>query len=442
MPQEEVKVYHRCKIKKARDVGFDGYCGIDVLPDESLHHVLSFLPAREAVQTCVLARRWRHLWRSVPALRITSGPRWEWITQQEFDDLNTFMTNLLRERDLNAPLDVCELIINPFENVVKETEILKIRTWIQQALLCKAQTLRILFDEPDYSSLMLWHLHLVSHYLTTLELKCVRLGNDFLDFSSCLTLKNLRMNLCYIWSEKISSQSLKLLTIIHCWFRDHKRTRISAPNLVWLELSNNHRKTPILESMPSLVKAFVRLRDCLDHCGKEEFGGLCSKNDCINCVHNSEKHQGCVLLNGLSQAERLELVAGPGTFIFKRDLMWHPTFSKLKTLLLNEWCVSLDFCALICFLRHTPVLEKLTLQLCQAPDNWVKPRGKYVPSKEPFASKKLRVIEVKCEKFDVRVHQISRILSIYNTYLEKVTIECSERCSECYSFQKNDDLLW
>jgi hypothetical protein len=256
-----------------------------------------------------------------------------WISQQEFDDLNTFVTNLLRERDLNAPLDVCELIINPFENVVKETEISKIRTWIQQALLCKAQTLRILFDEPDYSSLMLRHLHLVSHYLTTLELKCVRLGNDFLDFSSCLTLKNLRMYLCYIWSEKISSHSLKQLTIIHCWFRDHKRTRISAPNLVWLELSNNHRKTPILESMPSLVKALVRLRDCLDHCGKEEFGGSCSKNNCINCVHNSEKHQGCVLLNGLSQAERLELVAGAGTvylyqlpFILFFDnlfLLWH-----------------------------------------------------------------------------------------------------------------------
>jgi hypothetical protein len=313
MPQEEVKVYRRRKIKKARDVGCGGCCGIDILPDESLQHVLSFLSAREAVLTCVLARRWRHLWRSIPVMRITSGPRWEWITQQEFDDLNTFVTNLLRERDLNAPLDVCELIINPFENVVKETEISKIRTWIQQALLCKAQTLRILFDEPDYSSLMLRHLHLVSHYLTTLELKCVRLGNDFLDFSSCLTLKNLRMYLCYIWSEKISSHSLKQLTIIHCWFRDHKRTRISAPNLVWLELSNNHRKTPILESMPSLVKALVRLRDCLDHCGKEEFGGSCSKNNCINCVHNSEKHQGCVLLNGLSQAERLELVAGAGT---------------------------------------------------------------------------------------------------------------------------------
>jgi hypothetical protein len=41
------------------------------LPDDLLHHVLSFLPAHEAVRTCLLARRWRHLWKSVAALRIT-----------------------------------------------------------------------------------------------------------------------------------------------------------------------------------------------------------------------------------------------------------------------------------------------------------------------------------------------------------------------------------
>ncbi|KAI4979273.1 hypothetical protein ZWY2020_016026 [Hordeum vulgare] len=33
---------------------------IVALPDNILHHMLSFLPAR----TCMLARRWRHLWRS------------------------------------------------------------------------------------------------------------------------------------------------------------------------------------------------------------------------------------------------------------------------------------------------------------------------------------------------------------------------------------------
>jgi hypothetical protein len=35
----------------------------------------------------------------------------------------------------------------------------------------------------------------------------------------------------------------------------------------------------------------------------------------------------------------------------------------LKTLLLNEWCVAVGFGALAHFLQHTPVLEKLVLQL-------------------------------------------------------------------------------
>ncbi|XP_044444468.1 uncharacterized protein [Triticum aestivum] len=40
------------------------------LPDEIIHHLLSFLPAQEAVRTSVLARRWRHLWKSATGLRI------------------------------------------------------------------------------------------------------------------------------------------------------------------------------------------------------------------------------------------------------------------------------------------------------------------------------------------------------------------------------------
>jgi hypothetical protein len=50
--------------------------------------------------------------------------------------------------------------------------------------------------------------------------------------------------------------------------------------------------------------------------------------------------------------------------IFARDLESCPTFNKLKTLLLNGyWCVGSDFDALTCILKHSPVLEKLTLQL-------------------------------------------------------------------------------
>lgn len=50
MPQEQVKVYRRRKVKKARDVGCGGGGGggIDVLPDEAPQHVISFLPAAGA----------------------------------------------------------------------------------------------------------------------------------------------------------------------------------------------------------------------------------------------------------------------------------------------------------------------------------------------------------------------------------------------------------
>ncbi|KAM3243091.1 hypothetical protein ACQJBY_055207 [Aegilops geniculata] len=40
------------------------------LPDGLLHTVMSFLTARQAVQTCVLSRRWEDLWCSMPCLNI------------------------------------------------------------------------------------------------------------------------------------------------------------------------------------------------------------------------------------------------------------------------------------------------------------------------------------------------------------------------------------
>lgn len=49
--------------------------------------------------------------------------------------------------------------------------------------------------------------------------------------------------------------------------------------------------------------------------------------------------------------------------ICTRDFKWCHTFSKLKTLFLNEWCLAADFGELVYFLQHSPILERLTLQL-------------------------------------------------------------------------------
>uniref|UniRef100_A0A8R7U1I5 F-box domain-containing protein n=1 Tax=Triticum urartu TaxID=4572 RepID=A0A8R7U1I5_TRIUA len=61
------------ELKRARGGGIGVRQSVDrlsALPNDLLHAVLSRLKARQVVRTCVLSARWRHLWRSVPCLRI------------------------------------------------------------------------------------------------------------------------------------------------------------------------------------------------------------------------------------------------------------------------------------------------------------------------------------------------------------------------------------
>jgi hypothetical protein len=136
-----------------------------------------------------------------------------------------------------------------------------------------------------------------------LELSCVWVTSEFLDFSSCLALKKLLMDLCTIDAETISSQSLEQLAIMSCYSGSDKdiRTRIVAPNLVQLELTDNCMKTPFLDSMPSLLKALIRLRGSYDHCS-EMYGHSCSGNRCDKLYKYDDKSDGStysVLLKGL-----------------------------------------------------------------------------------------------------------------------------------------------
>lgn len=52
-------------------------------------------------------------------------------------------------------------------------------------------------------------------------------------------------------------------------------------------------------------------------------------------------------------------------YTFRKDLPFCPTFNKLRTFYLVDWCLTSDISALLRFLHHTPNLEKLTLELCE-----------------------------------------------------------------------------
>ncbi|TVU26359.1 hypothetical protein EJB05_28902, partial [Eragrostis curvula] len=117
-------------------------------------------------------------------------------------------------------------------------------------------------------------------------------------------------------------------------------------------------------------------------------------------------------------------------FAFNRDMKWCPTFTNLKTLSLNEWCIAPDPNAVICIIQHSPILEKLTLDLSRQvcsfePRKLVKKNGSCKSLELPFASEHLKLVQIKCKEIDDRVPKLLKILSNYGIPLEQIKIQQS-----------------
>ncbi|CAM0876187.1 unnamed protein product [Alopecurus aequalis] len=356
----------RGKAAKASTAG----CGdrLSALPDALLQHALGFLEAGEAVRTCVLSRRWRHLWKPTPRLRVTDVEAFRSV-----EKLNRFVDHMLLLRDAGSVLDECELDLR---GLLRLDEAL-VDLWIRSILACRVRVLRVQvytnLPVPKYQDDPLVKLvdqPLLSQHLVRLEISGLYLKERSFDFSSCPVLEDLKIADCVLHTDKIISQSSKHISIMGCRFYwDMDPTHISAPSLVSLQL-HDCNLIPVLESMPLLETASVNLGHIYEtHCG------FCDEDDleyweCECGVlslywdhDNQRKHDFSVFLEGLSSATCLELIASPEMITFKRDLRCCPTFSKLRSLSLNDWCLVADFKILLSFLHRTPVLEKLTLQL-------------------------------------------------------------------------------
>ncbi|TVU16818.1 hypothetical protein EJB05_36973, partial [Eragrostis curvula] len=303
--------------------GRGGGGGIDAMPDGVLEHILSFLPAEEAVRTSVLAPRWRHLWKSAAGLRIgcrddDGGPR----PVKEYRD---FVDHLLLLRG-GSPLEACEIRLGEIQAGDKR----RANLWVRHAILCKVRVLKVHIC-PNYS-LALDDLPFISQHLTRLELHNLGLHNSSLDFSSCPVLEHLELNGCGLSrAKRIVSESLKHLKIICCCFNesyhDFYRAHICAPNLVTLHIDDIMDTCPMLYSMPLLVEAFVRFTFwCSDVCAKEDNP---PSEDCMCYLCDSFRnlHIGgtsCVLLNGLSEAKSLALISDPyvGCSLLVSVILW------------------------------------------------------------------------------------------------------------------------
>ncbi|KAM0919203.1 hypothetical protein ACQ4PT_008329 [Festuca glaucescens] len=296
------------------------------LPEGVLHHLLSLLPAHEAVRTCVLARRWRHLWMSAPGLVVT-----EINGFRSAEKLDRFVTRLLllhRSGDGgDARLESCEFSLCGFYfdfDGFLPASAPHLTRWILTALQRQVKALRVSLGDFE-GHFELPHQPLSSHNLTTLDLGNVDTNDSVLDFSGCPALLNLKMSFGHVNAHRISSQSLKHLSMSYCGFYAEERTRISLPSLVSLELIDPMGRAPLLESMPALQTAtFIFDCYCTDICS-DRIGRFdaCGKSMCEGCYYNYQPvddHNDSLLLKGLSEATQLNLEAVPDVVCFQTSL--------------------------------------------------------------------------------------------------------------------------
>ncbi|CAN0841581.1 F-box/LRR-repeat protein 13 [Linum grandiflorum] len=77
---------------------------ISNLPDSILHHILSFLDTKSAVETCVLSKQWECTWKHVHSLNLD-------LKFREYSRYETFVDNVL---SLRHPLHASKVIWHPY----------------------------------------------------------------------------------------------------------------------------------------------------------------------------------------------------------------------------------------------------------------------------------------------------------------------------------------
>ncbi|XP_020189219.1 putative FBD-associated F-box protein At5g56400 [Aegilops tauschii subsp. strangulata] len=155
------------------------------LTDDILWHVLSFLPANEALQTCVLDTRWRDLWRQTTSLLFVFDgsmfPRYK-----RFEQLVKLVIHLRGE----SPLVTCKIDAYPDDD--PEHTFTNTKLLIDNTLVCEAEELVVRAADIRYDIPMFdVPLNLISQHLKTLHLEQVNLDHSDLKFSGCPVLEDL-----------------------------------------------------------------------------------------------------------------------------------------------------------------------------------------------------------------------------------------------------------
>ncbi|XP_078165707.1 F-box/LRR-repeat protein At3g58900-like isoform X2 [Carex rostrata] len=306
----------------------DGIDRISSLPDETRTHILSFLSTREAVQTCILSKRWINTWAFVTDLKfdikefglppkIVDGKMAkEFVTKfqllvrsvlekRETSCVNRFqlsLDSLVYWPRTQAVADCigdvmklspreCLVEMGSCENLTLNTDLIFTCASLIFVQLCLSNkgSIPLVAIKPNFVNLP---------RLKTIVLYDATMSDDFFKklFLGCPMLEEIVLESCYLKDTiKICSNTLKKLVLHKCC--DVRGLHISAPNLLYLDMKVFAIGEILLLNMPSLVDA----------------------SSYISCLYDQGKYltRGAILLLNIPNVESLRL-----QFVYPDKKVW------------------------------------------------------------------------------------------------------------------------
>ncbi|WVZ62511.1 hypothetical protein U9M48_012255 [Paspalum notatum var. saurae] len=325
---------------------------LSALPDGLLHTIMSFLPARQNVQTSLLSRRWRRLWRSAPRIEIDerdfgiSVSTSSSTLEERWPRFENFATNMLLFHDNTSSL-------GEFRLRCRLHNWCHVDRWIRRGIEYCPSVLQIQILNYGLGVKLPPLVGSSSHHLKRLCLWNLIFDGRFADFlcSSCPFLEDMDLqscDFCGIRPQGIISPMLNKLEMSHCSNKTGYPLVIMAPRLTNLCLTYGCYLAGIsLCKMDSLVKAEIYI----------------DENKTLSQKTQRE------LLGSLLNVTSLKLDGFEADAMMNENPDEFPTFSNMQTLdlsncFLNEYELDYKLEALRSFIENAPCLEKLILQYC------------------------------------------------------------------------------
>ncbi|XP_038688528.1 F-box/LRR-repeat protein At4g14103-like isoform X1 [Tripterygium wilfordii] len=339
---------------------------ISQLPDSLLHHILSFLPTKDAVMTCVLSTRWQDLWMSVTNLDFKCYGYYK-----KEDKSNNSFTNFVERVLLFHSSNIIRFCLDYGDSL----DASRVNSWISAAVRRRVQEFRLSIHTQ--SVLWLPRNLCTSKMLTELKISAscelklpsiICLSNlkrlhllhvTFLDdlsvhrlFSGLPVLEDLRLCSCR-WSKinhvTISLPNLRSLALsVFSIFKseDDCKIKINAENLIFLDCASDLTADLHLDNMPLLANSTI---------GLELMGG-----------NSKSAHHAVNLFGGLSFVKSLVISKGTLECLYYRNsvenLNLFPTFVNLSTLEVNSKVMSHASGPLMGIIRNAPILESIIIK--------------------------------------------------------------------------------